>query len=792
MNHMIRRMLGTWVAALLALATPCMVQAAVTSVTVQSGGTASPVSGASVTLHVLWTAPDNQQGPMTAFLCSDIDQPDPPSRFVPNVSCAPDGIGTPADAHIGPANVTYNSAPGVSPFIDIIDNETASTVQRALQVAIARNQPLGTRHFYLIQQFASGWAVYKYTIQETTTGTPAVQLSNNALNFGNVQVQSTGGPLQFTLTNSGNAALNVTNVQVPAPFAVTNTCGTSVPAGGSCIFNVTFTPTTTGPAQQTLLITTNATGSPHQVTLQGTGIAIPVAGPSLAPSSLNFQNQQIQTPSSPQLITLANVGTAPLNNVVISITGAAQSDFAVQQLTCGTSLAPNSSCGIVIRFTPSAIGARTASLVVTTANGTVTAPLAGTGTVAPVVNPSGLISSVSPLTRSVNTDRPSSFPVTYRFAQNTTAAQAVNAFFCTTLSSPVPSNGVTGTNPCSPGDIIAPYNPDRTQGATPFTTVRNGVFLQTSTETVAVPGPVSRFVYLRARENGALPVFYFVRQFSPTAFAVVTLQLSGNMANQPVSMTDVRVAFRKGNAELPLTFVRRNETPPAIEATLYYTGSGILRGRWEVVAPGDFEPTVEDLIPEASLPFAARGSQRRYQLVERFQAYLPATGRFVLPGPDVSKLPVRADGQYRVLLRFEAEPAIGSDEPLFLSGGSAPFPLPTLRYFVGSIGGIPGGGTVQAVVLDRPMNGQTIPANQLPQFRWRDVVGASVYRVEIQQEDGDVLLSALVRAGVGTYRAPPFIRERAKSEIQRWRVTAVDVDGTLVGQSAWREVRVQK
>jgi len=347
-----------------------------------------------------------------------------------------------------------------------------------------------------------------------------------------------------------------------------------------------------------------------------------------------------------------------------------------------------------------------------------------------------------------------------------------------------------GAHGVVPGDIIAAYRPPSDQGS--VQTSRNGPFLTSIRETIGIPGPVARSVYLRSRENGGSPLFYFVRQFTPTVFAVVPLTLAGNMANQPLAMTDVRVAFRKGNAELPLTFVRRNETPPPVEATMYYTGSGILRGRWEVVAPGDVEPTADDLVPEASLPFALRGTQRRYQVVDRFQVYLPATGKFVLPGPDVSKLPVINDGQYRILLRLEAQPAIGGDDPLLLNGGSAPFPLPTLRYFVGSIGGIPGGGTVQAIVLERPFNGQTVPRDQVPQFRWRDVIGASVYRVEIQQDNGDVLLSALVRAGVGTYRAPPLVRDRAQSERQRWRVTAVDIDGTLVGQSAWRELRLEK
>jgi hypothetical protein len=49
-----------------------------------------------------------------------------------------------------------------------------------------------------------------------------------------------------------------------------NYCGT-IGGGGSCYVTVYFTPTATGPRTATLTFTDSTPGSPHTVTLTGTG-----------------------------------------------------------------------------------------------------------------------------------------------------------------------------------------------------------------------------------------------------------------------------------------------------------------------------------------------------------------------------------------------------------------------------------------------------------------------------------------------------------------------------------------
>ena len=102
---------------------------------------------------------------------------------------------------------------------------------------------------------------------------------------------------------------------------------------------------------------------------------------SLSPSSLTFGNEPVDTTSSSQTVTLNNTGSAALSITSIAFTGADPADFT-ENNTCGSSVAAGGTCTIAISFTPSASGARTASLTITdNASGSPqSVALSGTGT----------------------------------------------------------------------------------------------------------------------------------------------------------------------------------------------------------------------------------------------------------------------------------------------------------------------------------------------------------------------------------------------------------------------------
>jgi hypothetical protein len=84
---------------------------------------------------------------------------------------------------------------------------------------------------------------------------------------------------------------------------------------------------------------------------------------SLAPSTLNFGSQKVQTAGPPQTITFSNVGKIGVSLHSINITGADSADFK-PSTTCTATLVAEASCSITVTFKPSATGTRSASVVV--------------------------------------------------------------------------------------------------------------------------------------------------------------------------------------------------------------------------------------------------------------------------------------------------------------------------------------------------------------------------------------------------------------------------------------------
>lgn len=351
-----------------------------------------------------------------------------------------------------------------------------------------------------------------------------------------------------------------------------------------------------------------------------------------------------------------------------------------------------------------------------------------------------------------------------------------------------------GAGPCDPASVYG-----QAAAAPAGSVSARGVF----TDVMSVPASVAQRAF-EAALAGQPARFFYVRRFiagiptapvaqraagfgAPDQYVVVTCILSASNVNAPFTLTNVRLRLA---AETPVLFVRRGERPPPLRAEISYTGSGRLRGRWELVSPGESPPSVNDLLTEGSLTPDARGLQRRFLEIERFNVQLLANGQYTLPGPDPAKLPTSIDGSYTILLRIEASDDPASDTRVggvvVHNGAAAGFPMPTLRYIVG-------GGRSRAAVASRavrlrlPLPGALVPPDQSLTLSWLDDRGAGRYRVEVERiADGKRLLSATVAQGVGKYEVPPFVIADAADGKVRWRVISLDTSGNELGRSEWR------
>jgi len=128
------------------------------------------------------------------------------------------------------------------------------------------------------------------TVSLTGTGTgPTVSLPAPPT-FPSEPVGTTSPSRTVALTNTGNASLIFTAIDVAGPFAIATsgtTCSTSSPvaASGSCTVAIIFTPTAAGTTAGSLSFSDNALNSPQSLALSGTGQDFTMAASSGSPTS---------------------------------------------------------------------------------------------------------------------------------------------------------------------------------------------------------------------------------------------------------------------------------------------------------------------------------------------------------------------------------------------------------------------------------------------------------------------------------------------------------------------------
>ncbi|MFL5927819.1 MAG: choice-of-anchor D domain-containing protein, partial [Gaiellaceae bacterium] len=114
-----------------------------------------------------------------------------------------------------------------------------------------------------------------------------------------------------------------------------------------------------------LLVADNAAGSPQSIPLTGTGIPVPAPVAAVSPATVAFPDTVTNVLSAALPVTVSNTGNAPLSVSGVTLGGANAGDFAVSSNTClAGPVAAGGSCTVNVTFTPSALGARSGSLLV--------------------------------------------------------------------------------------------------------------------------------------------------------------------------------------------------------------------------------------------------------------------------------------------------------------------------------------------------------------------------------------------------------------------------------------------
>lgn len=387
------------------------------------------------------------------------------------------------------------------------------------------------------------------------------------------------------------------------------------------------------------------------------------------------------------------------------------------------------------------------------------------------------------------------------FAQVTVSPESITAYSQGSTSAYLTFSNVTNLRPAEAtwcGEIISAApdagfkcDPATIFGVLPTRYDQSRLNGSRYTDIMSITPTVARRAYTDAVQ-GNDSRFFYVKHFistggGPDQFVPVTIRLSGNGAGVPFSLTAVKLQWQDGEKVVP--FIKPDEKLPKISAEIRYTGTGRLKGRWEIVKPGEELPDRRDLLSEAALPVEERGTQRRYTLLSRFNVNLPPGGRYVLPGPENWRIDKSIEGMYLLLFRVEASDApnsasnIGTDT--IATGGVAGFSMPTLRYFVGNSSNA----NIQQITKNN-LTADELSEQPLPiVLRWKTVADAKLYRLEIEDGENKKIFSAILLPSTRQYQLPSFVSELVAAKQLKWRVVALDNAGTILEESSFVEVK---
>jgi len=249
--------------------------------------------------------------------------------------------------NMGSASLSIGLITTTGDFSETDDCATSVSAAGSCTLAVTFTPTsLGARNGAVVIADNAAGSPHRVTLSGSAIGA-TVTLSPTIVTFASQQIGTTSTAQTITLTNSGNAALTISGMQMIGDYAQTNNCPASLNASASCTVSVTFTPTAAGARNGALAISDNATSSPQSVNLTAVGSDFAVG-------------------SSP---TSATVKAGSIASYGLTISPQGGSFSSAVRLTCGT-LPAKAAC----TFSPSSLtpggNSATSTLTISTTGST--------------------------------------------------------------------------------------------------------------------------------------------------------------------------------------------------------------------------------------------------------------------------------------------------------------------------------------------------------------------------------------------------------------------------------------
>jgi len=418
---------------------------------------------------------------------------------------------------------------------------------------------------------------------------------NNGNNFFVVALAGNGSAATYS-TYLGGSSSESNQGQIHLPGIGVTSTGAAIIAGGTYSSNFPVTLTTT-PARSVFATGINAAAG-----------SLPLTNP----LSLTFSSQVVTVPSTPQTVTLLNLGSTALAISSIAATG----DYA-QTNTCGTNLSGGGECSISVVFTPTSSSNPRAGTI--TVNGTSMVTLTGTGANGGYMNLTPLsLTFLSPQT--VGTAAPSQsvvvsnagnqtltfntspFTMSGDFAQtNNCPASLASNTSCTASVSFLPNQegqltgtmSVSTTNNASPNSYVNLAG-NGAAGTAALTLAGSGMVFNPQTI-----GVTSTAQALSVSNTGNVPVTIFSASASGDYAATGCVQTlnPGGTCSVRVSFTPTASGTRTGSVTI-------TDSTPASPHSFTLTGTGVASTETITITPSalDFadqalgQPTARALV----------------------------------------------------------------------------------------------------------------------------------------------------------------------------------------------------
>ncbi len=283
---------------------------------------------------------------------------------------------------------------------------------------------------------------------------PVVTIDSTAHDYGTVVTGTTSADGTFVLMNTGGAASPnlsavLSDAAKTAGFSIkTDLCsGMSLAAGSSCQIIVVLMPANPGSPAGDLTV---SAGAGISVTAHLTAMAIAPGALRISPDTQTFGMVAQNQGSSSQTFTITNGGQQATGAMSVALGGTDKGEFQVTADGCGkqTLAVGTTSCQITVRFAPTGLGAKSASLTVSASpGGMAVAQLSGTGITQGTL-------TITPSTKDFGMVQQMMLGATQIFSiQNT--GQATTGVLTTTLAGADGPNYSTLANNCNGHTLLA-------------------------------------------------------------------------------------------------------------------------------------------------------------------------------------------------------------------------------------------------------------------------------------------------------------------------------------------------